>query len=298
MSRNKRPFKAYFQTSGDSAAPYSNEVMKASNTSTSSFLKPSGKVSQELGFDTLQWVVAGLGSLIWLGLCVLAFWIWPAAAWADERVGASFQGQVEGLLKQASVPKAAAGGPQPWRIEVVLGQLNPRLRLAPCDKVHTYMPEGARMWGRTRVGLRCEQGAVRWNVFWPVTVKVWAQGLVAVVPLRPGTPVQASDLQMAEVDLAADVSPALMRAEEIIGRNVIRGIQPGQSLRHDDVKARRWFTAGDPVRLTIRGKGFQVASEGTALAHGDEGRCARVRTESGKVICGLPTGNRQVELSL
>jgi flagella basal body P-ring formation protein FlgA len=103
---------------------------------------------------------------------------------------------------------------------------------------------------------------------------------------------------MAEVDMAADVSPAVVRADDIIGRSVIRGIQPGQSLRQDDIKARRWFDAGDVVRLTVRGKGFQVGAEGTALAHGDEGRCARIRTESGRVICGLPTGDRQVELSL
>lgn len=264
--------------------------MKTSTTSASSFLKPSEKVRQELGFDTLQWVAAGLGSLLWLALCVLAFWIWPAAAMAQDDVLA-LRGEVELLLKQAS-------GAQPWRIEVVLGQLNPRLKLAPCQKVHTYMPQGSRMWGRTRVGLRCEKGAVHWHVFWPVTVKVWGQGLVATAPLQPGVPVQAGDVQLAEVDLAADASPPLLLADDVVGRTVIRAIQPGQSLRHDDLKARRWFMAGDPVSLTIRGKGFQIASQGTALAHGDEGRCARVRTESGRVICGQPTGERQVELSL
>jgi flagella basal body P-ring formation protein FlgA len=270
--------------------------MKTSTPSNFRFLKPSPRVRQDLGFDVLQWVAAGLGSLIWVGLCVLAFWVWPAAAMAGEP-DTSLQGQVQGLLKQLKLPQQPGAG-VPLRVEVVLGQLDPRLKLAPCDKVQAYMSEGARMWGRTRVGLRCEQGAVRWNVFWPVTVKVWGQGVAAAAPLRPGTPVQASDLHITEVDLAADVSPVLMQPEEAIGRFVARGIRAGQSLRQDDIKARRWFAAGDPVRLTIRGKGFQVASSGTALTPGDEGRCARIRTETGRVICGLPVGDRQVELAL
>lgn len=305
MSRNKRAFAAHFQTLRDGLPSYSHTIMKASNTSKSSFLAPSEKVCQSLGFDAFQWVVAGLGSLIWVGLCLLAFWIWPVAAMAQQ-AGATgsttgdagndaLQGQVEGLLSQAKLPQAEQ---QPWRFEIVLGRLNPRLKLAPCDKVHAYMPEGARMWGRTRVGLRCEKGPVRWNVYWPLTVKVWGQALVAAVPLTPGTPLRASDLYMAEVDLAAEASPAMANAEGLIGRHVARGIAAGQSLRQDDIKARRWFAAGEPVRLTIKGQGFQVASQGTALTPGDEGRCARIRTESGRVICGLPTGDRQVELAL
>lgn len=291
--------------------------MKAQGTSASPFLKPPARVLQGLRTDAWQWLVAAAGSVLWVALCLLAFWIWPAQAWAQQAPQASVQAslqapgqaqpasgglqwEVEGLLKQsqAQLPQSEQGAGKQPRVEVVLGQLDPRLKLAPCDKVHAYLPEGMRLWGRARVGLRCEQGPVRWNVFWPVTVKVWGQGLVAAAPINPGAPIQASDLQIAEVDLAAAPSAVVTRAEDLIGRNVVRGIQPGQAVRQDDVKARRWFAAGDPVRLTVRGKGFQVAGEGTALTHGDEGHCARIRTENGRVICGNPIGDRQVELSL
>lgn len=304
MSRNKPAFGAHFPPSWQGRLSYSRKVMKASNTSVPCFPRPSERVSRDLGFDTLQWVAAGLGSLVWMGLCLLAFWIWPVHAMAQVPQAApsndGMQAQVEALLKEASARAAGGGadGAAPWRVEIELGQLNPRLKLAPCEKVRAYMPDGAQMWGRTRVGLRCEQGPVRWNVYWPVTVKVWGQGLVASRPLRPGEPIQASDLHMAEVDVAAQGSPALVHAEPLIGRFVAKAVQAGESLREDDIKARRWFSAGDMVRLTVRGKGFQVASEGTALVHGDEGRCARIRTESGRVVCALPTGERQVELSL
>lgn len=239
-----------------------------------------------------------LGTLlgILLGLAPTAARAQAVATGAD-----ALQAQVEGLLKQQTLPQGgSADGAQrqAWRVEVTLGQLDPRLKLAPCDKVKAYLPDGAQLWGKTRVGLRCEQGPVRWNVYWPVTVKVWGKALVAAVPLRPGNTVAQADVVVGEVDLAASGSPALTRAADIVGRTVLRSLEAGQSVRQDDVKSRRWFAIGDPVRLNVRGEGFLVASEGVALTPGDEGRCARVRMDNGRVLCGQPVGERLVEVAL
>ena len=231
-----------------------------------------------------------------LGLAPMAAGAQAAASGAD-----ALQSQVEGLLKQQNLPQASAGDGnqrQPWRVEVTLGQLDPRLKLAPCDKVKAYLPDNAQLWGKTRVGLRCEQGPVRWNVYWPVTVKVWGKALVAAVPLRPGNTVAQADVVVGEVDLAASGSPALVRVADIVGRTVVRPLEAGQSVRQDDVKSRRWFAIGDPVRLNVRGEGFLVASEGVALSPGDEGRCVRVRMDNGRVLCGQPVGERVVEVAL
>ena len=224
---------------------------------------------------------------------------------------AGFQQELEALLKtktqeEASAPSAAASGaagaqaalPFKPRLEVILGRLDPRLKLAPCEKVRAFLPEGTRLWGRSRVGLRCEQGPVRWNVYWPVTIKVWAPALVATSPLRAGATVTEADFRIAEVDLAETVSPAVVDVAEVAGRTLIRNVEPGESLRQDDIKLRRWFAAGEPVKVTVKGNGFAVGAEGTALSHGDEGRCARIRIDSGRVLCGLPVGERRAEVTL
>jgi flagella basal body P-ring formation protein FlgA len=127
---------------------------------------------------------------------------------------------------------------------------------------------------------------------------VFGQALVAAVPLSPGSLMTAADVAVAEVDLAASGSPAVHRQTDIIGRAVARAVVPGQSIRQDDLKARRWFAAGEPVRLNVRGAGFVVAAEGVALSPGDEGRCARVRTDHGRILCGQPVGERLVEVTL
>ncbi|MFZ5520267.1 MAG: flagellar basal body P-ring formation chaperone FlgA [Pseudomonadota bacterium] len=183
------------------------------------------------------------------------------------------------------------------RVEVALGGADPRLKLAPCEKVQTYVPEGSRLWGKSRVGLRCEQGAVRWSVFVPVTVRVWGRGVIAVVPLRPGARLEAADLRVAEVDLAAESSNPVLDPEEAIGRVLIRGVQGGQSLRQSHLKPRRYFAAGDAVQIQIQGSGFAVSGEGVALTPGDEGQCARIRAGA-RVVCGRPVGDRQAVLML
>lgn len=257
--------------------------------------------------------------LLWMAVCGLVVVFAPAparaqtVAWAPSTApgaqpasapgseSAAMQRELETLLRGASDEVSrdvsTSQGARP-RVEVVLGQLDPRLKLAPCDKVRAYLPNGARLWGRTRVGLRCEQGPVRWNVYWPLTVKVWAKAVVAVVPLKPGTILTAADLRIAEVDVAESISPAVLDPREIIGRSVIRGVAPGQGLRQDDVRLRRWFAAGDVVRITVKGSGFAATSEGQALAHGDEGQCVRIRVDSGRVLCARPIAERQAEVTL
>lgn len=247
-------------------------------------------------FFARRLLVALLGLLIGAGLLVGAPDVRAQAAEAStDALGAL----VKDLARsQSSTVASPVPGQKPWRVEVVLGQLDPRLKLAPCEKVQPYMPAGVQMWGKTRVGLRCERGPVRWNVFWPVTVKVWGEALVAAVPLRAGTEVQAGELQVGEVDLAAETSPAVTRLADAVGRTVLRAVEPGQSVRQSDFRTRRWFMAGDPVRLNVRGAGFLVTSEGVALTHGDEGRCARVKMDNGRVVCAQPVAERLAELTM
>lgn len=281
------------------------KILNASSKMTRS--SPSSGLLEDVGLEPFQIWAALLSSLVWLFLCGgAAFWSSGVGAQTLSNASldtAALQQQVHEYLGQqtSSQAQAVAEGKalgSPLRVEVVLGQLDPRLKLAPCDKVKAYLPEGVRLWGKSRVGLRCEQGPVRWNVAWPVTVKIWGQALVPVVPLRPGAVVTPSDVHVAEVDLAAVSSPAVLQAKDVVGRLVIRNIPAGQSLRQDDIKVRRWFAAGDPVRLLVKGAGFSVASEGVALTAGDEGQCARVRLEGGRIVCGDPVAQRQVEIML
>jgi flagella basal body P-ring formation protein FlgA len=221
----------------------------------------------------------------------------PAATAAAAGIDTAFAEQLQRLATDSAQAVLADGTP-PVRIAVELGQLDPRLQLAPCAQIQPYLPAGTRPLGRTRIGLRCIDGQARWNVFLPVTVKLFAQALVTTAPLPMGTLLQASHFTLAEVDLAERPDPAFTVTTQVLGRTLARPLGAGDTLRRNDVKPRQYFQAGDLVRVVAVGNGYAVSAEGQALSHGIEGQPARVRTESGRIISGLPAGERRVEVAL
>jgi flagellar basal body P-ring formation protein FlgA len=232
------------------------------------------------------------------GLCLLALWLLGLAApalaqSADGVLDATLEQQVRALAEDASrsVSAATPGA----RVEIEVGRLNPRLRLAPCAQVRPYLPSGTRLWGASRIGLRCMQGSVPWNVYLPINVKVFAQSLVLSGALASGTVLREDHLTRAEVDLAAG-PPLLSEAQQVLGRSLARPMAAGAPLRSADLKLRQWFAAGDTVHIAATGAGYAVNGEGVALAAGLEGKTVRVRTESGRIVTGVAVAERQVEL--
>lgn len=201
-------------------------------------------------------------------------------------------------LARESAATAWSSHSSPARVEVEVGQLDPRLTLAPCAKVEPYLPTGVRLAGRTRIGLRCTQGPTRWNVYLPLTVKIFARSLVASTALPAGTVLRVHHLAEAEVDLAASPDPAIAQPDVALGRTLARPLSAGDALRQGDLKVRSWFAAGDVVRVVAVGKGFSVSAEGQALGPGLEGQPARVRTESGRIVTGMPVADRRLEVPL
>ncbi|MGR6807323.1 flagellar basal body P-ring formation chaperone FlgA [Sphaerotilus natans] len=190
----------------------------------------------------------------------------------------------------------ASALPADARIEIEPGQLDARLKLAPCRRIEPYLPTGSTAWGRTRVGLRCTDGPVNWNVFLPVTVRVWSPAVVNTGPLQAGAEIRAEDLQIREVDIASAAAPVFRDPQLLVGRLVTATLPPGTPLRPHHLRTRQWFAAGETITLVYVGEGFSASTEALALSNGLDGQAVRVRTPSGKIVTGRPTGERRVEV--
>ncbi|WP_341886919.1 flagellar basal body P-ring formation chaperone FlgA [Variovorax sp. YR752] len=227
---------------------------------------------------------------VWLRITALAalFALLPAPAQAQENL-------LQQQARQFANTALRAG--QGRRVEIEVGALDPRLRLAPCDQIEPYLPANARLWGRSRIGIRCLKGPTRWNVYLPVTVRVFAPALVATRALSAGTTLVEGDLAQAEVDLAEDTSNALFQPALAIGRTIDRPLPAGRSLRQSHLKPRQWFAAGEVVQVVAQGPGFRVSGEGQALTPGTEGLPVRIRTESGRILTAQAVGERRVEVN-
>ncbi len=216
----------------------------------------------------------------------------PASSLGDELVH-----QVQDMALSGAAGSPVAQG-LPVRFAVEVGSLDPRLKLAPCQRIEPFLPAGARAWGSTRIGLRCTQGPTLWTVYLPVTVKAFTAGWVAAAPLTAGTQLDATHLMQGEVDLAAGAGTALLLLDSALGRTLARPLAAGAALRSTDLRQRQWFAAGDTVRVSAGGAGFQVEMEGQAMNPGIEGQTVRVRVEGGRTVQGRVAGEKRVEVSL
>jgi flagella basal body P-ring formation protein FlgA len=188
--------------------------------------------------------------------------------------------------------------PEGGRYELTVGEVDSRLRLAPCNEVRTYLPANAKLWGKSRIGLRCVNGPARWNVYLPVTVHIYGKALVAAAPLVAGHVLTQADLKLAEINLSEESQLAMTIPGMALGRTLSRPVAAGEGLRPTSLKARQWFARGDTVSIRAVGSGFAAVGRGEALTAGLEGQAARVRTESGKVISGKAVAEQQLEIAL
>lgn len=190
------------------------------------------------------------------------------------------------------------GGDVPLRMQVSVGALDSRLRLAPCGRVEPYIPPGANLWGKTRLGLRCLEGTVKWNVFLPVTIKAFGNAWVVKGNVAPGAMLTEADATMVETDWAEDSSPVVADPSRWIGQVTTRALTTGQVLRQAMLKPAQVFMAGAQIRVLAQGQGFQIVSDGQAISAGVIGQPARVRMDNGRMLSGVVLDARTVKVEM
>lgn len=228
-----------------------------------------------------------------MAAALLAMLVFPLA-WGQDAAELSkiTQSWIDSSLR------TGAAADLPLRMEVEVGDLDSRLRLAPCARIEPYLPAGSRLWGRTRLGLRCAEGATHWNVFLPVTVKAFGPAWVLTGNVPTGAALTEADAVQSEVDWAADRTSVLADPALWVGQVAARPLQAGQALRQAMVRAPKLFQAGAQVRVSAQGVGYSVNAGGQALSAGSSGQTVRVRMDNGKVISGIVNEDGTISVNL
>ncbi|MEO7107205.1 MAG: flagellar basal body P-ring formation chaperone FlgA, partial [Rhodoferax sp.] len=170
--------------------------------------------------------------------------------------------------------------------------------LAPCGNVEPYLPPGSKLWGRTRVGLRCIDGISRWNVSLPVTVNAYGNAWVIKDFVASGAVIAESDVVEEEVNWAEESSPVIRDKKLWVGQIATRQLSTGQTLRQNMVRPAQVFQAGAPIRVVAQGPGFQISSDAQALTAGVIGQVARVKMENGRISSGTVLDIKTVKIDL
>ncbi|GAB4398261.1 MAG: flagellar basal body P-ring formation chaperone FlgA [Rhodoferax sp.] len=236
------------------------------------------------------------------GLAGLVSVLLSLSAWAQVTEVASVESVRQSVVQTAhhwlQQAVKAVSQDAPLRIEVEVGRLDPQLRIEACARIEPYLPPATRLWGKTRLGLRCLEGVKRWNVFLPVTVRAWGPAWVLKAPMTSGQTLSEDDVMVSEVDWAEFSSPVLARKEDWLGKVTTSALMPGQALRQSMVRAPQVFRAGAQVRVIARGPGFEISTSALAVSPGVVGESVRVRISNGQVITGLVQDAQTVTVSL
>ncbi|PTD97343.1 flagellar basal body P-ring formation chaperone FlgA [Pseudothauera lacus] len=180
-------------------------------------------------------------------------------------------------------------------LRITVGEMDANNRLPPCAELQAFFPAGARAWGQTNVGVRCES-PVTWTVYLPARVEVHTDYLVLARPLRPGQIVGLADLRRVNGDLAALPANTLTDPAQAIGHHARIAVAAGAPLRADHLRLPPAVRQGQTVQVVSSGPGFRVSSEGRAINGAAEGEPVRVRMPGGQVISGIARAGGVVEV--
>ncbi|AMO98828.1 flagella basal body P-ring formation protein FlgA [Collimonas arenae] len=171
--------------------------------------------------------------------------------------------------------------------------------LPACDNPEPFLPNGARLWGRVSVGVRCSgdgSGASSWTRYVPAYVAVVANYYVASRPLNAGETLSAADFEVRQGDLCALPRGVITNPQQASGMIIANRIAPGAPLRQELLRNATVILQGQNVRVLAQGAGFVVSTEGRAMTNAAAGATIQVKTQAGQMVSGIARADGSVDL--
>ncbi len=185
----------------------------------------------------------------------------------------------------------------PGKVNIEIQPLDSRIRIAECDVMEGFTVQGARLWGKTNVGVRCVQSATKpWTLYVQADVQVWGDYAVTALPLSQGSPLQPTDVVMQNGDLTKLPTGIITDLSMLEGKKTLLNMPLGTVLRPDLLKAMPVIMQGQTVQLSSSGEGFVITADGTAMQTANVGQVVNVKVSSGQVVKGVAQANGKVDV--
>jgi flagella basal body P-ring formation protein FlgA len=171
-------------------------------------------------------------------------------------------------------------------LRVQVEQVDPNIAVPACigGAIEISTQPGARVWGRTTLQLRCAKAG--WMVNVPFNIRVFGDYVVASRYLPFGQKIEPGDIRVIEGELNLLPDDVLRTPKGAYDRVLNRPLQMGSPIGLNDLRESSVIKVGDPVRLVLSGKDFEVSGEGIAQTSGMIGDMVRVRLADGQVLQG------------
>lgn len=232
---------------------------------------------------------------------ILGFAIYVALAANVTAVGIEKLENIRAVVSQFAAREI---GGADANIQIKVGRLDPRLRLAACGEPLTaYFSPGSSTIGHTTVGVRCD-GPKPWSLFVPLHIDRQIRVAVAVDQFPRGHVIAAQDITFKLRSSAKLNGGYFAPNEQLIGKVTTRPIARGTHYAQNMVKALRIVRRGEQVVLALQTGSIAVRVAGLALRDGTRGERIPVRNlsskriiegtvhEPGLVLVGVPRSDR------
>lgn len=230
-------------------------------------------------------------------LCALILALLPSLVPANETATAleQIQDHLGRTLRQFVAAQAEEFG---RRVEFEIGQLDPRLNLAFCDRPLRDNFDPLTRPGRVAIKVECD-GSRPWSLFVPVQIQAWQQVVVTSAALARGQQISESDVTLAEAELSSLRSGYLSRIEDAAGLIVRRNLEPGAPLHAGLLEQPQVVKRGDEVIIRADNAIMSVQVPGIALSDGRAGEQVNVRNlSSNRVIRAIVVDVGEVRVPL
>ncbi|MDZ7802611.1 flagellar basal body P-ring formation chaperone FlgA [Thiohalophilus sp.] len=192
------------------------------------------------------------------------------SGWAASSDSAAIRQAVEAYLQEQF-------GPPGKDLDYTINQLDPRLRLAACDEpLRVGFPPGGRQSGYTTLITEC-RGRNGWKIHVPVSIRRFAEVLVAVRNLPRGTRLSSDDVRAERREISRLNRGYYRRPAEIAGQVLQRSVRQARVLNPASVARPRLVRRGDEITIIARAGNLTIHVKGKALMDGTEGKKIRVR---------------------
>jgi flagella basal body P-ring formation protein FlgA len=178
---------------------------------------------------------------------------------------------------------------QKYEIQVKVGYLDKRVRLAKCEKpLQAYFPTQTHRLGATHIAVQCKKGIAKqkgWKIHLPIEIKAYAKVYTAAKPLVKGTVIQRGDLQLNRREISRYRRGVYQNIDDIEGMVVRRTIRQDAVITPGLLKPKWLVLKGEPVTILAETDGLMIRVQGEALMNGKYGQSIEVKNNrSGKTL--------------
>lgn len=174
------------------------------------------------------------------------------------------------------------------RIDISVGNLDPRLRLGSCEfPIAFSIQDPSGLGGNISVNAQCS-GSQAWSVHVPAQVAIYREIPTALRDIARGEQINQAHIGTSLVNVSTIRQAFLPDEEAIVGKEAKRNISMGEPFKAALLDAPTAVRRGEMVTLESAAGSFRVSSSGTAMADGRIGQTIRVRNNSSeRIISGV-----------